>query len=120
MLPGQVEAQTRLRPRDLEEKTAGTAHLVRSTTGVAVRGLTRSTRNADEPEDGHQAINVMSKSVYPQSCQTDPETMYPSADWDRVSLTQQVIDDFTSETAIPRISDETEASVSYVNTTDPR
>ena len=120
MLPGPAEAQTRLRPRDLEEKTADTVHLVRSTTGVAVRGLTRSTRNADEPEDGHQAINVMSKSVYPWSCQTDSETTYPSADWDRMSLTQRVIDDFTSETAIPRISDETEASVSYVNPTDPR
>ena len=120
MLPGTAEAQTRLRPRDLEEKTADTVHLVRSTTGVAIRGLTRSTRNADEPEDGHQAINVMSKSVYPWSCQTDSETTYPSADWDRMSLTQRVIDDFTSETAIPRISDETEASVSYVSPAKPR
>ena len=65
-------------------------------------------------------IKVVVESTCESTCQTDSETTYPSADWDRMSLTQRVIDDFTSETAIPRISDETEASVSYVNPTDPR
>ena len=82
MMPG-PPASRRLRPRDLDEGQTGAVRLIRSTDGRAVRDLTQ-TAGGEENTTPNQQIN----HITPED---GPETTYPSADWDVVSINRRLV-----------------------------
>lgn len=83
----------RLRPRDMDEGAANTVHLIRSTSQVAVRDLTNRAGGIKPPAADQQVNNVLPAGNLPSGS----ETANPSADWDMISINQQLVGDFASE-----------------------
>ena len=88
MMPGSSANQL-LQPRDLDEAQTGAGRVIRSTDGRAVRDLTQMAGGEEDTTPSPQINHITSE--------IGPETTYPSADWDVVSINRRLVRDFDAE-----------------------
>ena len=104
MMPGSSASQ-RLQPRDLEDTQTGVGRVIRSTDGRPVRDLTQTAGGEEDTTPSPQVNNITTGG--------DPETTYPSADWDVVSINRRLVRDFDAENLKGQVSQGSEVGSFY-------
>merc|ERR1711973_356994 len=95
MMPGS-SANQQLRPRDLDESQTGAVRLIRSTDGRAIRDLTQVAGGEENTTPSPQINHITPED--------GPETTYPSADWDIVSINRRLVRDFDADNLGVKVS----------------
>ena len=115
MMPGSSGVGHWLRPRDIDEGAAGAVCLIRITDGVAVRDLTYL-MGGGEPATAGQQVNQMSPAG---DMLGGLKTTFLFANWDAVSINQQLVRDFKLEELNEQVGQGSEVGLFYEGKSEP-